>query len=531
MSDHLPDNNTHNSGQQGIGSGQIIMDAEKKRSLAYMGIVMVIVVIMFWQTLSSMVGIWLRSETFTHGFLIFPISAFLIWRSRARLVQMPITADLRALVLLALIGVAWLLATVADVAVIRQLSFVAMIPALVWLMLGWPFVKVSAFPLAFLFFAVPMGEALIPPMMDFTALFTVNALRLSGIPVFVEGTFFSIPSGNWSVVEGCSGVRYLIASVTLGVLYAYLTYRSIWRRLVFILLAIILPVIANGLRAYMIVMIAHLSDMKLALGIDHYIYGWVFFGIVMFALFFVGNFWREHQATAAPGNQIETGLATIKTNRHPFYVALMGLSFLMIWPVWASIIDQDEYSVDDAVVIRIPLDSDDQWGPDEPFTSWKPRYIKPSAELQQAYRHMDSKVGLYIGYYSPLLKDAELINSQNVMVVQKHPVWRQIGHSRRAITVNGQQFNVIEAELKSFNQNLLVWHWYWIDGQHLASSVQAKIFEAYKKLQGDKLGGAGIVIYTSIDNNGLDLSRNHLHHYINDMLPIIEKTLLSTAGS
>ena len=103
-----------------------------------------------------------------------------------------------------------------------------------------------AFPLAYLLLAVPFGEALIPPLIDFTADFTVTALQLTGIPVYREGSFFTIPSGNWSVVEACSGLRYLIASFTLGTLYAYLTYRSLKRRLIFIALSVIVPIIANG---------------------------------------------------------------------------------------------------------------------------------------------------------------------------------------------------------------------------------------------------------------------------------------------
>ena len=58
--------------------------------------------------------------------------------------------------------------------------------------------------------------------------------------------------------------------------------------MLFVALSVIVPIVANGLRAYMIVMIAHLSDMKLALGVDHLIYGWVFFGLVMLLLFWVG---------------------------------------------------------------------------------------------------------------------------------------------------------------------------------------------------------------------------------------------------
>ena len=75
---------------------------------------------------------------------------------------------------------------------------------------------------------------MMPKLMEWTAWFTVLALRASGIPVYQEGLQFVIPSGNWSVVEACSGIRYIIASVTVGTLFAYLNYVTLRRRLIFI---------------------------------------------------------------------------------------------------------------------------------------------------------------------------------------------------------------------------------------------------------------------------------------------------------
>jgi exosortase len=97
--------------------------------------------------------------------------------------------------------------------------------------LGWKVARRMTFPLLFLFFAVPFGEFTQPKLMDWTAYFTILGLRLTGIPVYSEGQNLVIPSGSWSVIEACSGVRYLIASVTVGTLFAYLTYHSLRRRL------------------------------------------------------------------------------------------------------------------------------------------------------------------------------------------------------------------------------------------------------------------------------------------------------------
>ena len=101
---------------------------------------------------------------------------------------------------------------------------------------------------------------------------------------------------GWSVVEACSGIRYLIASVMVGSIYAAFSYRS-WSRRISVLrgldpraagreLAARLPNRDDG----------HLSNNRLAVGVDHLIYGWVFFGIVMLLLFWAGSKWQETSA-------------------------------------------------------------------------------------------------------------------------------------------------------------------------------------------------------------------------------------------
>ena len=84
----------------------------------------------------SMISIWERSDTFAHGFLIFPFSAYLIWTQRRRLSALPLQPNLLALGMLAGIGFSWLLAILASVQVFEQVFLVAMIPAAVWAILG-----------------------------------------------------------------------------------------------------------------------------------------------------------------------------------------------------------------------------------------------------------------------------------------------------------------------------------------------------------------------------------------------------------
>lgn len=486
---------------------------------------MVAALLLFWQTTTSMVAIWWRSETFAHGFFIVPISLYLIWRRREQLARLPLMPDYKALAPLFGLGLLWWLANAIDVLVVQQLAVVAMLPVLVWILFGWRMLRTLAFPLGFLIFAVPMGEGLIPPLMDFTANFTVKMLQLTGIPVFKEGLFFEIPGSRWSVVEGCSGVRYLIASVTLGCLYAYLIYRSLTRRLLFVLAAIAMPIVANGLRAYMIVMIAHLSDHKLAHGVDHFIYGWVFFGFVMLLLFWAGSFWREdgddqdESAAATPAAAASQHSANRKSM---LTAALAAFALLLVWPAWAYIgSHQDDNLV---VTLSVPPAQSGWHQAPTALTLWRPRYLGMDAELQQTYVKDGRRVSLYLAYYRSQRQGAELINSQNVMVEQKHPVWSQVGNRAAQLSSGAAQIPIRIAKLRSAEQNLVVYYWDWFGGEYAANDYTAKLLEAKNTLLGRRTDAAGIIVAAEFEAETAE-AEALIEEFITAMYPAVEATL------
>lgn len=295
------------------------------RVLWYVVLWTAIAAVLYADTLASMVRIWATSETFTHGFLIAPISIWLCWQKRQELLSaIKAGAGRWFLLPLAGFGLLWLVANLVSVQLGMQLAFVGVFISGLAAVLGYSASRIAAFPLLFLFLAVPMGLGLEPPMMDLTAHYTVKLIQLSGIPVYQEGRYFQLPSGSWSVVEACSGVRYLIASFTLGLLFAHMNYRSLTRKLLFVTASILVPIVANVLRAYLIVMLGHFSDMKLATGVDHLIYGWVFFGFVMLVLFWVGGRWSEsHSAESAAVSQ--SAIAGEKRRSHRLPVLLSAL--------------------------------------------------------------------------------------------------------------------------------------------------------------------------------------------------------------
>lgn len=491
------------------------------------GAVLLLLAAMYWPTLQSMIDVWGRSETFAHGYLVFPISAWLIWRMRDRLARITPTPDLRGLLLLAGAGAAWLLADAGSVNVVAQYAFVTILISAVWTLLGASFLRAAFFPLMFLFFAVPVGEFLIEPLMRLTADFTVAMLRLSGIPVYREGTFFSIPTGDWSVVEGCSGLRYLIASVTLGVVYAYLTYRSWTRRVLFTLAAVIVPILANSGRAYLIVMIAHLSDMKLALGVDHYIYGWVFFGLVMLLLFWMGSFWREDETPPAPGAAGDPE-PTTDSGRGLASCAVLVLVLAGVWPAYGAWLASRPLPE----MAALELETRSGWQPVAPFTSWQPHWVGADRQLRESYAQAGRKVLLALDYYATQRQDAELVNSQNLLVRQKDADWVKVGEATvTADTGRGLQ-QVRQARLRGRDgQRLLVWQWNLIDGQSVVNDHLAKLRLAVERVRLQRDDGLSVLIATPYEEGGAEAAAQTLARFAADMAPAIEQAVARLGGS
>ncbi|MCU0840246.1 MAG: exosortase A [Thiobacillaceae bacterium] len=463
---------------------------------------------------ASMVAIWERSETFAHGYVILPIALWLVWRERHRLAAVEAGPDRRALLLvLPLLGL-WLLARASGVLVVEQYAFVGLWLTSVWALLGPRLVWAAIFPLLYLLLMVPNGEFLMQPLMDFTADFTVAALRLIGLPVFREGTFFSLPSGDWSVVETCSGIRYVIASLTLGLLYAYLTYRTPWKRVAFALAALIVPIIANGFRATIIVLLAHYSDMKLALGVDHYIYGWVWFGIVMLGMFWIGLIWREDHPAEAPAAPPPP-----RAPRSPAVVAAVLVGLVALAPLWEGWLGQREVRAD----LTAPQPTGGWQVVDGGFADWLPHWVGMDALATRHYARGDDRVLLYAAYYGRQRQGAELINTQNFMIRQEHPVWQNVGERVRVVTINGHALQVRETRLRAIDgrQRILAWQWNRVQGENLLNPILIKLRVAMIQVLGGHGDGTALIVAAPYQEQP-DAAEAALTAFLADMSPALE---------
>lgn len=508
-----------------------IADLRPWRSFVAVAAVIVAVALAYWPTAASMVAIWARSETFTHGFLVVPAALWFIWESRERLASTETSVWWPGLLALAGAGLLWLAGSLAGAQAPAQFAVVLMVPCMVATLFGLRWLRVLAFPMVFLFFAVPLGEVFVPTLIDWTADFTVAALQVSGIPVYREGTHFVIPSGRWSVVKGCSGVRYLIASLMVGVLYAWIMYRSPRRRALFIVVSGLVPLVANWLRAYLIVLTGHLSSNRIAVGVDHLIYGWIFFGFVIALVFWIGARWREDDESAT----VHLGSSVLASGDVSISRAALALpvtavvAVVMVVAVWPGLQRVSEATADKRPIQPVPVVGTSGWiANTKSVADWRPALEGPSEAQVQTFTRRGVTVGIFIGYFRDQKQGSELVNDMNVPAPPRSE-WREIGRGLVvADFVAGERSTVRTATLRDGEQRLRVWHWYWLDDRIVVSDARAKLALAIDRLLWRSDTSAWVAVFTVAESDAV--ADRVLTEFAREMGPAIQSALTATAG-
>jgi exosortase A len=270
-------------------------------ALLSLGIGLLALLALFRAEALAAVKVWNESTAFGHCYLVLPIAVCLAWERRGALVGLA-PRPLHWLALLALpTCCVWFVADRLGLMEGRQFAVLAMVWLLAFTVLGWRVGWALAVPLAYLVFLVPFGAFLVPLLQDVTARFIDVGLTLLDIPHVVTDTLIEISEGSFRVAAACAGLRFLIAAIAFGALYACVIYRSAARRLTFIAVCVVVPVLANGIRALGIVILGHIRGSAEAGAVDHVVYGWLFFSIVIVLLLLLGlPFRQDGQASVTP---------------------------------------------------------------------------------------------------------------------------------------------------------------------------------------------------------------------------------------
>ena len=339
-----------------------------RNHLIALGAVIALTLALFARDATTMAVIWWTSSTFNHCLVIIPIVIWLISLRFDEVKQLTPGVWLPGIILFASAALLWVLGEAAGLGLLRHTALVLMIQSAVIAILGKQVARGLMFPLFYLIFLIPFGEELVPLLQTLTAKICVFLLTHSSIPSKIDGIFITVPNGFYQVAAACSGVKFLIAMLAYGALAANVCFRSNRRRVIFMMFAIILPILANGFRAFGTIYIGYLTNTNFAQSFDHVIYGWFFFAFVMGVLMLASWHWFDRKLSDPWLHNIPPAGKPAMTVMQGALASVMILLLPMVWTL--AVANAGHVPVEHQVALpdvpgwqRIDIDMAHPWAP------------------------------------------------------------------------------------------------------------------------------------------------------------------------
>lgn len=375
---------------------------------------------------------WWDSSTYNHILLIPPILGWLALQRTAETAPLVPRAWWPGLVVTGGAVFLWVLGAFSGLNLARQLAVVVMLQGAALALLGPRVAAAELFPLGYMLTLVPFGDELIPFLQTITAKLTMALLAVTQVPATIDGVFITTRFGYFEVAEACSGVKFLIAMIAYGALVSNVCFASWWRRAGFMALSLVVPVLANGVRAWGTIYIARSRGIAFAASFDHVFYGWVFFAVVMGLVMAAGwrFFDRKVDAPLVDGAAIAASplLARLERQTLPVPAVLAALAAMALaGPVWSAAANGMAAPMPE--LIALPQVPGWQLAQDAPRAEWHP--LHTGADHRLTGRYTDGKghvVDLSFALYAAQGDGKEAGGfGQGALPLQSHWAWEEPG--------------------------------------------------------------------------------------------------------
>jgi exosortase D (VPLPA-CTERM-specific) len=440
-----------------------------RKQLFFFGILTIAFLACFWSTLRGLVHIWTGDGDYSYAPLIPLITGYLLWERRKEIAATPIRTNWAAglMLFLFLVVSAYGILGSSPSAVRPAMPFVIL--CLTLFCFGGGLFRILAFPLSLLFFMVPLPTSVQTgiglPLRSISTKLGALMLSVSGVPAFVEGNVIDLGVTQLQVVEACSGLRYILPLLALGVIYAYFFEKVRWKQ--FLLAAFTIPVsiLTNGFRIGITGILTQRFGPKAAEGFFHAFSGWFVF-MFAFALLFLFHYlmkklFRDKTGVSSGDTRtVNTPAAASADNRVPvtvsaallFLIGILGFSTASLpgiglpggfaeFPMGISNWKGERTGV-------IARDIIEQSGAEEAFNA-------------NYNGEKGGSISLYIGYRgAPFLESENFFHSPNVCIPSSG--WKVI--STKAHQIPGMEnfgaLEVSEMMIEKMGYRQLVYFWF-----------------------------------------------------------------------
>jgi exosortase len=373
--------------------------------------------VLYWPSAVALNSEWGGSSALLHdGFLVLLVSLWLIVRERKRLAVAPLRPMPSALLAIAVLSFAWLWAwraaiQEAHVELVPLLLFAAVIASV-----GWAAARIVAFPIAYLYFAMPIWIHINGLLQSLSARMTGFLLWIAGLPAYMQGNSIQLPWGTIHIAGGCSGLNTFVVGLTLSALYGKVATRSTRRRLIWLGIMGLLALIDNWVRIFVVTAVAYSTRMHSPLVRHHIWFGWL-----LFALTFAAFLWWAERSRISDGSKsdIEPSVmvgpsATARPRVANATMKAVTFAALAVLPLLSYGMDWARGGGNTPVRISWPAAATGWSGPESLRASiWAPRFLNASGESLMQYTEAGETVQVYAVAYRLQTQSAKLLGYWN----------------------------------------------------------------------------------------------------------------------
>ncbi|NGX17074.1 exosortase A [Wenzhouxiangella sp. XN24] len=415
---------------------------------------------LYWPTLAKLLGRWISDPTYSHGFLVAALGAWMTWRAWRRGELEGTRPSWLGLLPIAGAGLAWLLASAASIQVVQQLTLPALVLGAAWALFGWRGFLVFAVPIGVVYFVLPAWDYASPLLQGLTVVAVSEFLHSVGVPAFIHGHRVDLPNGSFEVVEGCSGLHFFMAAAALATIQSYLYIGAHWARATLVFAALVVAIVANWIRVAAVIVAGYATDMQhFLVTTDHYYFGWVVFAIMMLPVLYLG---RRLELAAPPAPAPAPGpalsFAWTPPGRAPVVLAFIALALPAL--AWTAL----ERFAAVAPAPELPAAAGGWRLEGEASPDWRP--VQPGAESLTGGSYSDGRhtVDAWVAYYPRQSGGRELVGYGNA----------------KARPDDGRLAAQSPGELRlsrGARGDRLIWYRYEIGGRVTTSAGRAKLYQ------------------------------------------------------
>ncbi|OAI11394.1 VPLPA-CTERM-specific exosortase XrtD [Methylomonas lenta] len=509
--------------------------------LALWSLVLLLLGLVFNESLAEMSGIWMGSEEYSHGFFIPVISIYLIWVQRH---QLSFVKDFKASILgltILLLGLLlFLLGGLATIRTIQHYAFIVAVTGVFAAAFGRQGLKVAWVPLVFLLFMVPFPNFILNNLSSKLQLISswlgVEFIRACDIMVYLEGNVIDLGGYKLQVVEACSGLRYLFPLASLSFLCAYLFKGPFWQKLLIFLSSMPLTIFMNSFRIGVIGLLVNSWGTEMAEGFLHDFEGWAVFLLCMVLLFIeMWIFSRLNGKKIAFSELVQlpdewfSGSKTsqMEFNLNKSVFAALGL-IVFIGASGQFVRGGEDIIPQRKAFLNFPLHLDGWQGQRDVIEQKYLDTLKLTDYAIVNYLTPDAKssVNFYSAYYDSQRKGASVHSPRSCIPGDGWQITSFGQLTLPDIQMQGTPLEVNRAVIEKGEYKQLVYYWFQQRGRSITNEYLVKWYLFYDAITMQRTDGALVRLVTSLDKGqDIEVADQRLQAYMKDMVKVLPEYL------